>query len=327
MSEACQLSLKFPRLNRMTHPKPLNPSPARTAPIIVIEGIDGTGKSTQAKMLAEFFQRHEIPACLTSQPTRKGAGQQLREAAENGIRFDPEEELRLVLLDKQEHAEEIIEPALARGEVVILDRYYFSTMAYQSYGGHYSPELLRQMSEQTCRKPAISFILDLPVELTRARIKERGSKPSLYEESDRLEHCREVFLKQAGQNDVHVLSATADATALHGRIVNAVRAAGLVPGSRGNFGMAVRGADSGKRIARCSWEKGTWVFRQVPSEIEIAVVPKMTSLPEPVRQEFLRRGLPLSYRNQLALVDSANRIQGWTPTAADLLAQDWKVLD
>ena len=77
--------------------------------------------------------------------------------------------------------------------------------------------------------------------------------------------------------------------------------------------------------------KGLFVFKQIPSEVPITVVPKMQSLPEAVKDEFLRRtetetNYPfdsIRYNNQLAIVDQANNINGWVPSVSDVLADDW----
>ena len=85
-------------------------------------------------------------------------------------------------------------------------------------------------------------------------------------------------------------------------------------------------------IQRIGWNgKGLFVFKQVPSEIPMTVVPKMQSLPEAVKDEFLRRTETktnnpfdsIRYNNQLAIVDQANNINGWVPSVSDVLADDW----
>lgn len=94
------------------------------------------------------------------------------------------------------------------------------------------------------------------------------------------------------------------------------------------FGHAVEALKLGKRVSREGWNgKDMFVFQQVPSEISIDIVPRMTSLPELVRAEFMRRGQPLRYSNQFALVKPDNSINGWTPSPADTLAEDWTILD
>lgn len=94
------------------------------------------------------------------------------------------------------------------------------------------------------------------------------------------------------------------------------------------FGEALEAAKQGKRICREGWNgKGLFVFHQVPATISLEVIPKMTSLPELVKEEFIRRGQPISYSNQLALVKPSNEINGWAPSTPDALAADWCILD
>ena len=95
-----------------------------------------------------------------------------------------------------------------------------------------------------------------------------------------------------------------------------------------DIGWAVNEATKGNRIARQGWNgTGMFVFMQVPAEIPIEVIPKMQSLPEPVRVEFMLRSRSIRYMNQFALVKEDNTIHGWAPSAADALATDWVILD
>ena len=101
-----------------------------------------------------------------------------------------------------------------------------------------------------------------------------------------------------------------------------------------SFGHALIALKAGERVARKGWNgKGLFVFRQVPSSISSKIVPKMTSLPQTVKDEFERRfsNMPddadIRYRNQLALVKPTNEINGWNPSTEDSLAKDWIILD
>ncbi len=94
------------------------------------------------------------------------------------------------------------------------------------------------------------------------------------------------------------------------------------------FGAAIAAVKEGKRISREGWNgKGMFVFRQVPAEIPPAVIPAMQSLPPAVKAEFARRGGVIRYSDQLALVKPDNAISGWTSSPADVLAEDWCILD
>lgn len=96
---------------------------------------------------------------------------------------------------------------------------------------------------------------------------------------------------------------------------------------RYTFGAILLALADGKRVARSGWNgKGMFVFQQVPAQIQLDVIPRMTSLPDEVKEEFLRRGKSISYSNQLALVKADNQINGWAPSVADCLADDWVIV-
>ncbi|SED11109.1 Protein of unknown function [Tenacibaculum sp. MAR_2009_124] len=105
-----------------------------------------------------------------------------------------------------------------------------------------------------------------------------------------------------------------------------------------DFGEAVKALKEGKRIQRRGWNgKGMFVFMQVPSSVPAEFVPKMSSLPETVKEAFSRRFDSMSkdlkgdadirYQNQLAMVYPDNNIYGWLASPSDLLSEDWMILD
>ncbi len=103
-----------------------------------------------------------------------------------------------------------------------------------------------------------------------------------------------------------------------------------------SFGEAIKALKEGKRVKREGWNhKDLFVFMQVPSQVPIDIVPKMTSLPKSVKDALLRRKqssdcidhLAIKYHNQMALVYPNNNISGWSPSGSDALADDWIVLD
>ena len=159
---------------------------------IVIEGIDGTGKSTQSKRLAEWFRSRGREVVLSREPTDGPWGKKLRESATTG-RLSAEEELECFLNDRREHVEMSIKPALAEGKVVILDRYYFSTMAYQGARG-FDPAEIRRRNEAFAPQPDLLLILDLSVESAHGRIGARGDTANEFEQRDTLTRCQEIFL-------------------------------------------------------------------------------------------------------------------------------------
>lgn len=94
------------------------------------------------------------------------------------------------------------------------------------------------------------------------------------------------------------------------------------------FGQAVTALNDGRRVSREGWNgKGLFIFKQVPSEIDAEVVPKMQSLPQSVKDEFIKRGGNIRYKNQLAMVYPDNTIYGWVASPSDVLENDWCILD
>jgi dTMP kinase len=171
---------------------------------IVIEGIDGTGKSTQSRRLGEWFSDQGREVLLSREPTDGPWGKKLRESASTG-RLSPEDELEYFLKDRQQHVEELIKPALAAGKVVILDRYYFSTMAYQGARG-FDPEEIRRRNETFAPVPDLLLILDLGVDAALERIGVRGDTANEFEKRENLERCREIFLSLKDESFAHVIS-------------------------------------------------------------------------------------------------------------------------
>jgi dTMP kinase len=171
---------------------------------LVIEGIDGTGKSTQAQRLAEWLRERGREVVTSREPTDGPWGRKLRESAATG-RLSPEDELEYFLRDRRQHVEEVIAPALAAGKVVILDRYYFSTMAYQGARG-FDPAEIRRRNEEFAPVPDLLLVLDLEVDAALERIGARGDTANEFEKRDSLQKCREVFLSLAGEPFVRVIS-------------------------------------------------------------------------------------------------------------------------
>jgi len=175
-----------------------------TGLFIVIEGIDGTGKSTQSRRLGEWFSRHGREVVLSREPTDGPWGKKIRETASTG-RLSPQDELECFLKDRQQHVEELIKPALAAGKVVILDRYYFSTMAYQGARG-FDPQEIRKRNEAFAPVPDLLLILDLEVDAALERIGVRGDTANEFEKRENLECCREIFLSLKDESFAHVIS-------------------------------------------------------------------------------------------------------------------------
>ncbi|RKW03421.1 MAG: dTMP kinase [Candidatus Saccharimonas sp.] len=154
---------------------------------IVIEGIDGTGKSTQVELLANYYRSQGHSVTVVEEPSSDNPAQTtpiahyLRTVIKNGnLRRDPEINLALLSAARHELWEHIIQPALERGETILASRNYFSTLAYQGYGEGLSQEHIRQVTalftSQRYLVPDYLIILMLNNEQERMhRIQQRGA--------------------------------------------------------------------------------------------------------------------------------------------------------
>jgi dTMP kinase len=159
--------------------------------LVVFEGIDGAGKSTQVRRLTQSLRGLGVPFRVDREPTDGPHGRRLRASATLG-RLTAEEELELFILDRKEHVELFIEPGLVAGEVVILDRYYFSNAAYQGSRGLDWKEILRR-NEVFAPAPDVLLWLDLSIDASSERIQSRGEGGTEFEKRSVLERCSEIY--------------------------------------------------------------------------------------------------------------------------------------
>jgi len=159
--------------------------------LIAFEGIDGAGKTTQAVLLAERLREVDLGVVLTKEPTAGPWGQKLRESAASG-RLSADEEFKAFIEDRKEHVRERIAPALDAGNVVIVDRYYLSTAAYQGARGMDPDELMR-FNERFAPKPDICFLLKIDPAAGLARIRRRDGKENHFEKEEDLRDVATKF--------------------------------------------------------------------------------------------------------------------------------------
>lgn len=159
--------------------------------LIAVEGIDGAGKTTQAQALAERLRAVGFTVRQTKEPTNGEWGQLIRSSKTAG-RLAPEEELAAFLEDRKQHVREVLSPAMKRGDVVIVDRYYYSTAAYQGVRGA-APSDIIAINEEFAPRPDLLVILDVPAEVGIARIRERGDVADHFERLDDLALSASVF--------------------------------------------------------------------------------------------------------------------------------------
>lgn len=171
--------------------------------LIVFEGIDGSGKSTQAEILLERLQEEDFDAVYFREPSKGKWGRKIKKKALHSDSLSPEEELDLFQKDRRENVEKNLKPALKKKRVVILDRYYYSTIAYQGAKG-IDEKLIRRMNEEFVVEPDLVFIFDIDPKKGLERIENRKKKDKLFEREDYLVKVREIFRSFKGEKFVHI---------------------------------------------------------------------------------------------------------------------------
>ncbi len=169
----------------------MNPTTLPGGFLLAIEGLDGAGKSVQAKAVAAALLQRGLDVVLTREPTNGPWGRRIRESAVAG-RLPPEEELHAFLEDRREHVRDLIRPSLQAGKVVITDRYYFSTVAYQGVRGFDPDELLRT-NEAFAVEPHLLILLMLTPEQALERVGHRDGSGNAFETLGQLTRTREIF--------------------------------------------------------------------------------------------------------------------------------------
>ena len=168
--------------------------PDRKGVLLVFEGLDGSGKSTQAKMLHAHLTSLGRDAVFSFEPTDGPHGRALRNLWKEGQRHDPEAELELFRLDRQQHVETLIIPGLKRGAAVLLDRYYYSSAAYQGVLGLRTPEEIYDEMTRFAPTPDLALIFDISIDTALERIiGSRQEIPNVLEKRDNLARVEEVF--------------------------------------------------------------------------------------------------------------------------------------
>jgi len=159
---------------------------------VVFEGIDGTGKSTQLRLLAEKMQQLGFAVVETREPTDGRYGRQIRELFVNREKVTQDRELELFIADRAEHVRSVVGPALAEGRVVICDRYYLSTVAYQGANGM-DIELIMDKNK-IFPVPDLAVILEIEPAESIYRIRNhRNEKPNTFEEESNLRKVSAIF--------------------------------------------------------------------------------------------------------------------------------------
>ena len=153
---------------------------------ITFEGVEGSGKSTQAKLLVEFLSQCGYKVTLTREPGWGRLGELIRKMIldERDLDLDPFSELCLFCADRAQHVRDFIKPKLQDGEIVICDRYFDSTVVYQGHGRKLDKPLVNKIATASTLDliPNITFLLNLPVRTGLTRLQTRGEITKMDEE-------------------------------------------------------------------------------------------------------------------------------------------------
>ncbi len=149
-----------------------------TGTFITFEGIDGSGKSTQLRLLANFLSQAGCEVLLTREPGGTPVGNRLRAALLDAQEeVDPLTELLVFAADRAQHVRRVLRPALQSGRIVFSDRYADATRAYQGAGRGFAPELIAEIIQLATEglKPDLTILFDLSVADSTSRTRRRGN--------------------------------------------------------------------------------------------------------------------------------------------------------
>ena len=207
----------------------MNPSTRPAGRFITVEGIDGAGKSTHLAMLCRRWSAHGLEVVQTREPGGTALAESLRELF-LGREMDALTEALLVFAARRDHLRQIIEPALARGAVVLCDRFTDATFAYQGGGRGFDRAVLAQLEAwvQEGRQPDLTLWFDLPPAVAAQRRASARDADRLEQESlaffervaaayaERAKASPQRFVRIDASGPIEVVARTVDA-ALDGR--------------------------------------------------------------------------------------------------------------
>jgi len=197
---------------------------------ISFEGIEGCGKTTQIALLSEYLKKRSVPHIITREPGGTAVGEGIRKILLNSetIHLTAASELLLFYASRSQNILEKIKPALERGEMVICDRYYHASMAYQGYGRGISLDFIRKLTDLVCSpyRPDLTFLLDIEPEVGLARARARNHTRTEDEgrfEAEDLEFynkIRDGYLELASEDErIQLIYADRPIEAVHRHIL------------------------------------------------------------------------------------------------------------
>ncbi|MEE9910127.1 MAG: dTMP kinase [Deltaproteobacteria bacterium] len=195
---------------------------------ITFEGVEGSGKSTQVKLLGAYLTEEKLPVVMTQEPSGTPIGRKI-----GAILFNrehqamcPETELLLFCAARAQHVREVIRPALAAGKYVLCDRFSDATFAYQAAGRGLDPDFIKTMNDYCAPQlePDLTLLFDLPVETGLQRAGRRDAELADPSSADRFEKEKLDFHNRVRQ--AYLTLCTADPGRF--RVIDASRNADMI---------------------------------------------------------------------------------------------------
>ncbi len=186
---------------------------------IVIEGIDGSGKTTQCRLLAEYLRSRNIPCRELAEPSETQTGMKIRQILAGDSAPSAEQQLEMFLEDRKADTEENILPSLKNGQTVVMDRYWFSSCAYQGAAGLDPEAVLAENRRRGFPEPDRTYLINISPETAMERISERNSSRDVFEKKEFLEKAGNIFMRlMKGDPSCTVISGEQDIEKIHADI-------------------------------------------------------------------------------------------------------------
>lgn len=189
--------------------------------LISLEGPDGCGKSTQAKLLVKWLKSEGYEAKITREPTDSPLGKTLRDSLNGKIDLSIEAEALLFASDRAQHVKDTIKPSLEKGEIVVTERYLHSSLAYQPSRG-LPLDWVKEINKYAIKSDLTIFI-DIPIEIGYERTNSEGKSDVFESDLELQKKVREAYKELAKEEDMPIIDGTKTKEKVRRRIIEEVK--------------------------------------------------------------------------------------------------------